>query len=426
METMLKVRIWKLKVRSSRYVLSMLFMLFATNLFAQSLEEYYKIAAENNPGLQAKYKNYELALQKINQQQALDDPRFSMGYFISPIETRTGPQRARFSLTQLFPWFGTLKAKGNAAALYAEASFQLFIAARNQLFSQVAKAYYPIQELTALQAIEEENIIRLKTFKKVVIQEIENGKKDMVDFYQVDLKLKAAETELQILSDKRSSLQADFYSLLNFSIQDSALEIAPLDRQLNSDVIDASLNFELHPEVEQYNLKSSAAEAEWKAAKKQALPQIGLGMDYYIVEKRSVAGISDNGQDAFMPVLSLSIPIYRKKYRAYIESAELKKEVFELEKREQLNQFYRQHARLIFEMKEQLALTALYNTQIQTAKQSLNLLQAAYSNATKEVEDVLLMQDQLLNYQKEKIASITKYQLLSADLNYLNTKTEKP
>jgi outer membrane protein, heavy metal efflux system len=49
----------------------------------------------------------------------------------------------------MFPWFGTLKAQGDAAALLAEAKYQSFLDARNQLFYQVAAAYHPLYELTS-------------------------------------------------------------------------------------------------------------------------------------------------------------------------------------------------------------------------------------------------------------------------------------
>lgn len=64
---------------------------------AQTLNDYFKIAAQNNPGLQSKYKEFEAALQKVDQVSTLPDPNISFGYFISPVETRVGPQRARFS-----------------------------------------------------------------------------------------------------------------------------------------------------------------------------------------------------------------------------------------------------------------------------------------------------------------------------------------
>jgi hypothetical protein len=49
-------------------------MAICLELPGQTLEEYQKFAAENNPGLQAKYKIFEAAMQKTAQVNTLPDP----------------------------------------------------------------------------------------------------------------------------------------------------------------------------------------------------------------------------------------------------------------------------------------------------------------------------------------------------------------
>ena len=44
---------------------------------------------------------------------SLPDPTFTVSAFGRMIETRVGTQEARFSVMQMFPWFGTLEAKEN-------------------------------------------------------------------------------------------------------------------------------------------------------------------------------------------------------------------------------------------------------------------------------------------------------------------------
>ncbi|MCA1746759.1 MAG: TolC family protein, partial [Bacteroidales bacterium] len=151
-----------------------------------SLADYQRTAAGNNPGLQAKYKEYEAALEKIPQVSSLSDPTFSFGYFISPVETRVGPQRAKLSLTQMFPWFGTLKAQGDAAALTAEARYHSFLDARNKLYYQVAAAYYPLYELEKVIAIEEKNMEILESYRTIASSKYENGSSPMVDLLRVE------------------------------------------------------------------------------------------------------------------------------------------------------------------------------------------------------------------------------------------------
>ncbi|MCB0814783.1 MAG: TolC family protein, partial [Flavobacteriales bacterium] len=130
-----------------RTLLFILGTLPALVLRAQSLDEHLERAVELNPGLQARYAEFEAALVRSAQVSGLPDPTLSIGYFISPVETRVGPQRARFSLTQMFPWFGTLGVQAEATDLLAEARYQAFLEARNELVYKVRMAYYPLHEL---------------------------------------------------------------------------------------------------------------------------------------------------------------------------------------------------------------------------------------------------------------------------------------
>jgi hypothetical protein len=68
----------------------------------ESLDTYLKIAAENNPGLKAKFSDYMAAMEKVPQVGTLPDPQFAFGYFINPVETRLGPQKATLGLKQAF------------------------------------------------------------------------------------------------------------------------------------------------------------------------------------------------------------------------------------------------------------------------------------------------------------------------------------
>ena len=146
-------------------ITALLLVGLSTKSSAQSLEESLKLAAENNPLLKAKYADFEAAMQKVTQVNSLPDPTFSFGYFISPVETRVGPQRAKVGLTQMFPWFGTLKTAGNVQALQAEAKYQEFINAKNELYMQVKSAWYPIYEVNQKILLQKENKDILSSYK---------------------------------------------------------------------------------------------------------------------------------------------------------------------------------------------------------------------------------------------------------------------
>ncbi|MBR09424.1 MAG: transporter [Rickettsiales bacterium] len=391
-------------------------------LQAQTLEDYFKLAAENNPGLQAKYKAFEAALERIPQANSLPDPTFSFGYFISPVETRVGPQRARFSLTQMFPWFGTLKSKGDAAALLAEAKYQAFLDARNQLYYQVAASYYPLYELEQWISLEQENVEILESYKTISTKQFENGNGAMVDVLRVDIMLKDAATNLQILTEKKRPLIAAFNALLN---RDETEEVIVQDsltiKALLSDYRRDSLLAD-HPILNELDLKLKASEEMEQVAIKQGLPKFGVGLDYAIVGNRSGVELPDNGQDILMPMVSVSIPIFRRKYNAAIKEAQLSQESYQLQKEDYTNSLISSYEMVAFELEQQRQLIGLYDQQIAESQQALNLLYTAYGNSGKDFEEVLRMQQQLLKYEKMKATAITKYHTALAKLDYITAK----
>jgi outer membrane protein TolC len=387
-------------------------LLFSSLSFAQTLDDYFKIAAENNPGLQAMHKEYEAALQKVPQVSTLPDPTFSLEYFISPVETRVGPQQAKFSLTQMFPWFGTLKAQGNVAALMAEAKFQNFIDARNRLYFQVASAYYPLYELKDFVRIEQENISILESYKTIATQKFKNGTGTMVDVLRVDIMLKDAQTNLTILRDKEKPLLTTFNKLLNRSEN----ELVQISETLNAEIIADSYRKDsliaANPKLKALDLKMQASQAAEIVAQKQGLPKLGVGLEYDI-----------SMPDALMPMVSISIPIFRAKYKASVKEAQLLQESYTLQKQEVTNTLFSEYEMVLFQVQQQLQLISLYQQQIQTSQQSLNLLFTSYGNSGKEFEEVLRMQQQLLKYQKMSATALVQYHIAVEKINYITSKS---
>lgn len=393
-----------------------------TIAYGETLDDYFRIAAENNPGLQAKYKAYEAALQKVPQVSSLPDPTFSFGYFISNVETRVGPQRAKFSLTQMFPWFGTLSAQGEAAALAAEAKLQAFINARNKLYYRVAAAYYPLYELKRLREIERENIRILETYKSIATEKFKNGSGSMVDALRVDITLKDARTNLKILNEKQKPLLTAFNKILNRS-EDAPAQIAD---SLSADMFQvAAMQDSLranNPRLRELELKYQSVKAAEKAAVKQGLPKFGLGIDFVLVDERTDMNLADNGKDVIMPMISVSIPIFRGKYKAAREEARLMQQNYRLQREELGNQLISDYEALWFEIGKQKDLVQLYDKQIQTSRQTLNLLFTGYGNAGKDFEEVLRMEQQLLKYQKMKATALSQFHIAVEKMYYLTAK----
>ena len=403
-------------------VFTIILVLISMGLYSQTLEEYFKLAAENNPGLLSQYKEFEAVLQKVPQVSTLPDPSLSFGYFVSPVATRVGPQKARFSLTQMFPWFGTLKAQGDAAALMAEAKYQSFLDAKNKLYYEVSAAYFPLYELQEWMKIEERNIEILESYKTISNSKFKNGVGTLVDVLRVDIFLKESQTNLEILKKKERPLLTTFNKLLNrgefepVSISETLeIDMLSFDNGKDSLLVD-------HPLLNSLELKVKAVEASERAAIKQGFPKIGLGLDYVMVDKRTDMVVPDNGKDVLMPMVTLSLPIFRKKYKAAVKEAQLMQESYSLQKTEMTNSLLSNYEMAFFDIEQQTELVSLFDEQITESEQALNLLFTSYGNSGKDFEEVLRMQQQLLKYDKLKITALKQYKIALAKLNYITAK----
>lgn len=405
------------------YIIGIILAGLCIDTNAQTLEEYLKIAAENNPLLKAKYAAFEASLQKVAQVNSLPDPTLSFGYFISPVETRVGPQRAKFGLSQMFPWFGTLKTVGNVFQLQAEANYQEFINARNELFMQVKSAWYPLYEINRKIILQKENLNILTTYKQLTTTGFKNSKNSMIDVIRTDILINNATTEIKLLKDQLKPLQVHFNTLFN---RKDTFAIAIVDTLTLTEIATNYRKDSLllnHPILKSFDLNYQSAQKAEELAKKQSLPKFGVGLDYMMIEKGTM-NVTDNGRDAVMPMVSMSIPIYRSKYKSAVKESQFKQEAIINYKTNYENSLLSMYETNWYELEKSNELLQLYKQQIEKTNQAVILLMSAYSNSGKEFEEVLRMQQELLKYRMAEATAITTYYTALAKLDFITAKTE--
>lgn len=392
------------------------------SLKAQTLDDYLMVALENNPSLKASFAVFEASLRRVSQVNALPDPTLSIGVFISPIETRVGAQRARVSISQMFPWFGTLKAKEDVATLQAETKYQEFLDEKNELFFKVKKSYYPIYEVNNQVELMESYLAILITYKHLTTTALANGKAAMTDAIRVDIMIEDMKTDIRLMRDKLNLLRITFNRLLNRS---DSIEVVVLDSLSPIDIEDQYRRDSLltaNPRIKSLETQIQASEAMIEVAHKKGLPQFGVGLDYAFVSERTDMNVPDNGKNAIMPMVTMSLPIFRAKYKAAIEEAELMKTSMEFKKESLENNLFSAYEKTWYELDRAEQLIALYTKQMEKTEQMIRLLYTAYSNSGKDFEEVLRMQRQLLKYQMSLVTENTKFFTALAQLDYITAK----
>lgn len=431
---------------------------------AQTLDDYLLKAAENNPELKAAYQDYLAATERGNQV-SLPDPELQVGFFFRPMERFMGNQQADIRLMQMFPWFGMLKAQESEADQMALAQYQLFLDAKNNLFFQFRTTWYALAELQQEIRITEENLEILRKYERMALIRFESSSTSasgpssspmaapsntsvssgaagmnsmgnspqnmgssakssamsnpaamstsgpgMTDVLRIRLQINALENDLQLLEANKIPLQVELNKLMNV---DRDAEIAspeplsPFQMNFEKEAILDSIS-KNNPMLAMYDSELLALESQKQMAKLDGRPMLGAGVNYMPFKPRIEDGMSMGGNDMIMPMVTMTLPIYRKKTNAQIKEAEILQESVRFQKENTLNQLEIGWAKAIRDLEDANRKVALYNTQLELAKQNLSLLLTAYATNGKDFEEVLRAQQLVLDYEFSKIAAITR------------------
>lgn len=403
------------------YMFMLLFLgIGSQQLQAQdALENYLEIAVKNNPKLKSSYAQFEAAMRNSPQVSSLPDPTLTMSGLGRMIETRAGTQEARFNLMQMFPWFGTLEAKKNAANLMAEAKFQKYLDLKNQVVYEVKSAYAELYSLSSTIQIKEEDLDILESYRELALSRFKSGDGAMVNVVKVDIDKDAATTEIEIMKEMLVPVSTNFNLLLNRDPQETIIVQDTLKLPEFPLEITSENNLEANPLLKAIENEQASYLAEQTVAEKQGLPNIGIGLDYSIISKRTDANPEGNGQDAIMPMVSISLPIFRKKYKASREQAEFLYSSSESEHVAVMNELKSMLAITVYEYQKSEKLVRLYNRQLISSSQANKLYISAFSNATGDFEEVLRMNQDILMLKTQRIEAIKNGFIAGAKLDYL-------
>ncbi len=403
-------------MKNLKIYLLLAFAFFGITSEAQSVEHFLQIAAENNPEIQSAYSEFEAALQKSSQVSSLPDPTLTVSAFGRMMETRLGSQEARFSLMQMFPWFGSLSAKANSADLMAEAKFQEYLDTREKVFMKVKNAYADIFEVAGTIAVKNDNFEILDSYRDLTLNRFEAGNAPMVNVVKVDIQKDEAEIEIEILKEKLETRKDQLRFLLNYS---GNKELLVQDTLIVNFENFKDQDFDDHPKVAMVQKKADAYRNDELVAEKSGLPNLGVGLDYSIISKRTDANPENNGQDAIMPMVSISLPIFRKKYKAQKEEERLMAKASEQQKQAIENELKSEFSLAKYQLKKAEKLLSLYSSQIEKSNQANELLISGFSNANSDFQEVLQMNSDILMFKIQYVSALAQAYKAAAKLEYL-------
>ncbi len=364
-------------------------------------DDFVRYGLYNSPHVEAAYQRWRAVAERLPQVSALPDPRVTAGFFVNEVETRVGPQQARFGVQQTFPWAGKLQDRQEAAGRAAMAAWWRFEAARLSVTERIVTTMYELAYLDAAIAISEENLELLESFEQVVRARYRVGAGSHPELIRVQVELGQVEDRVAQLYSMRPSYVSQLNAVLN---RDSATEIASFGR-LPAQVVDADteelalIARRTNPELLALDEQVEQQRVLAEVARKDGLPDVTLGLDYIVTDEAANSAVSESGDDPVMLSLGVTIPIWREKYDAGVREAIARRLVAANDRADQANQLVAGVERTWFEHTDADRRVRLFErTLIPKAEESLRASLAGFRAGGTNFLDLLDAERTLLEF----------------------------
>ncbi|MDX5437953.1 MAG: TolC family protein [Pontibacter sp.] len=243
----------------------------------------------------------------------------------------------------------------------------------------------------------------------------------MVDVILIRVQVKDMENRLILLRDAKKPLIVAFNNLLNRQ-PDVAVQLAdtlqPIALPATLALIQDSI-LQNHPMLKMYEWDEKAREAQFRMAQLMGRPMFGVGLNYMVFKPRmdEATQMQMGGDNMVMPMVTVTLPIYRKKYNAAKKEAKFEQEAAVLNKEAAKNMLFTELSNLLYDYERATRNLKLLEEQITLNEQAIRLLTTNYSVAGAGIEEILRQRQAILGYRQQQLQAITNQHIAVSAIN---------
>lgn len=386
-----------------------------------ALEQYIQQALENSPRLEALFQQYYARLEQIPQVGALPDPEIMFQYHINPMEQGNPLAQTTVSASQMFPWFGTLGKKKEQVEKLSRVEWTAFEESRNKLVMEVKKQWYRMHELHHHIMIFRNNLNLLNRLEGQVRSRYESGRASQVDFLRIQIEQENLETKIENSIEKLAAMKVRFNALLDRE-PNSEITIPKVMFVRQLDMSEEHIRktiYNQNPRLRGQEYKQEAALKAEEQARMEGRPSFGIGVmamnrNYMYMPLMAADG------PAFTASLTLRLPLYRTRYRAQQQEAQIEARVAREEQRDIANRLNAESESLLQQYRDAGRRIALHEERlIPKTRQALEISLNDYSSGRADFEQLIQLQQQLLDYEMKLNTAYVEKNITTAEIEAL-------
>lgn len=371
---------------------------------AGSLSGYVATAMENNPSLRGAFDRWHASVARISQARALPDPQISFGYFLQSVETRVGPQVARISLKQSFPWPTRLTAGADAASAHAR-SFQRLVDAQALVIKeQVEAAYFRLWLIRETRRIHREHLTVVRSLSESVLARVATGSTSLADQQQVDLTAARLEDMISGMDEAEVRAIAELHAAMGVAdpVHPETKDGPPPALLPAEDRSALAAAVRQHPLIESYGDMAKSNEELARARKAARYPSFSLAADWIITGEASMPGVEDSGKDAVVVGGGMTIPLWQGAYGDSVRAARAEADASRSEQAAAEDRAIAEFEASLSAVRDAVRRVNLYKTTlVPQAESAYSSVLGAYATGRGTVAQTLLAQRDLLELRSE-------------------------
>ncbi len=282
---------------------------------APDLGHYLEWAVANHPALAGERQRTAVMRDDADRAGSLPELRFAWGEMVVPVETRVGPQQRILSLSQSFPWFGTLGLKEEAADALAEAADQGVRARRLAVERDVRTAWYRLGAVAEELRLAQETLGLADAAVSWLRTAYTAGTAAYADLLRAEMEQARLALAVADLEDRRAPLTLALNTATGLPAATPAPPaelpaVAPLGADLPDDVALRALLEQHNPELAALANRRESSRLGAEAAAHAGRPAFTLGVDYIMTGPARMPDVPDSGKDPVIARLSVGIPLW--------------------------------------------------------------------------------------------------------------------
>ncbi len=257
------------------------------------------------------------------------------------------------------------------------------------------------------------------------------GSNNMSDVLRIQLEKKELENKLETIRSDTKAAETRFNALLNRSQQLPVTVPDSLQQVLFSSNDRALLDTitTQNPMLAMLEAEGNAYEAKRVMDKRMSYPMFGIGLQYSLIGKK--AGDTDtmgtmnkmNGEDMIMPMVKITLPIFRRKYNAQQRESLYNRQSSRMKYDDTVNKLQAEYTGLKQQLEDASRKVTLYTEQYTLSQSIYQVMVRSFSAGSTSLTDVIAVERQMLDYNLKKSEAIASYNTMVTGIQKLVSTT---